>query len=335
MGTDPPPRPPTKRLTSFSSPQADVIVFSAGNNGHRPSPTSAHIGGTAAAKNCITVGATQATRNIIDAGFNATGTLGSHKSLAFFSSLGPTVEKRPKPDVVAPGLPILSAGSRMPNITAERRNAFGVTTDPEWVFMSGTSMSTPLVAGCCVILREALIETAKVDLPSAALVKALLINGAVDIGLDRDRQGFGLVNLKRALVPVENTKPRAGESSDPLVGFVDEGFVAGKKLAEDEKWMHEIDIPASAKGDVLKVTLAYSDRYGPEVQNNLSLLVQIGGTEKAGDEGFRAENTVEQVVWKDVPDGPGKVVITVTADRIARLGDAQPFAVVWAHYKEV
>ncbi|KAK5653801.1 hypothetical protein OQA88_7959 [Cercophora sp. LCS_1] len=310
-----------------------VVLFAGGNDGDLPSPTHAHIGGSSAAKNCITVGATQAERNIQGGRFHSTGTPGSARSLAFFSSLGPTVEKRLKPDVVAPGLPILSASSRDPAITPQMRDRFGITQDQLWAFSSGTSMSCPLVAGCCVILREALIKTAKVEQSSAALVKALLINGAVDIGLTRDQQGFGLVNLKRALVPIEASGGGRGTA-----GFADEGFVTGKKLSEEDgsdSWSKEIDIPdadsIASAGKVLKVTLAYSDRPLEDLQNDLALQVQIDSVEKAGNAGLRAENNVEQVVWKDVPASK-KAKITVTVNRMARLDDEQAFAVVWGLY---
>ena len=47
--------------------------------------------------------------------------------------------------------------------------------------MGGTSMATPLVAGCAAVIREALEVKYQHLNPSAALLKALIINGAVDL----------------------------------------------------------------------------------------------------------------------------------------------------------
>ena len=89
---------------------------------------------------------------------------------------------RIKPDVVAPGSAILGARSKdlSPNNVAAYRH-HGVWADTNYMFSTGTSMATPLVAGCCAGIREA-IGKMKVPFkkPSAALVKALVINGTVD-----------------------------------------------------------------------------------------------------------------------------------------------------------
>lgn len=170
-----------------------VIVFACGNDGQESSITNAHIGSSSAAKNCITVGATQSSRSN-DGTMYVEGSKkpGNPSVLATFSSRGPTIERRIKPDVVAPGIAILSASSRDPRITTAMRNKFGHTKDELWMFDSGTSMATPLVAGCAAVIREALIA-AGTERPSAALVKGLLINGAIDIGLPTTEQGFGRV----------------------------------------------------------------------------------------------------------------------------------------------
>uniref|UniRef100_A0A0B7KDM2 Peptidase S8/S53 domain-containing protein n=1 Tax=Bionectria ochroleuca TaxID=29856 RepID=A0A0B7KDM2_BIOOC len=126
-------------------------------------------------------------------------------------------------------------------------------------------------------------------------------------------------------------------------GFVDEGFVSGKSLAEDETWTKSIplnvDVPATSGRDKqLKVTLVFSDRKGLELQNKLSLTVAVkdasGSTvvEKRGDEGVAEENNVEQVVLK-LPEGSESVDVSVVCDRIARLNDKQAFAVAWGLYE--
>jgi serine protease AprX len=108
------------------------------------------------------------------------------EGLAAFSSRGPTAEKRLKPDVVAPGTAILSTRSqKKKNLGAVSQG--GVSGDDRYMYLSGTSMAMPLVAGSCAVIREALLangyrdEENVIKNPTGALVKALLINGAESI----------------------------------------------------------------------------------------------------------------------------------------------------------
>ena len=73
-----------------------VICFAAGNDGERPliHLSRGHIGAQAAAKNCITVGASRSSRDPHDSNPDAVANL---------SSRGPIYNGRCKPDVVAPG----------------------------------------------------------------------------------------------------------------------------------------------------------------------------------------------------------------------------------------
>lgn len=151
------------------------------------------IGSQAAAKNCITVGASENFRPDLPLTFGAFSQFNERPfkfdpmannldGMAAFSSRGPTQENRVKPDVVAPGTGILSALSK----DATDEETFGVSGDPKWFYDAGTSMATPLVSGCAAIVRQALqaqppAEASESFEPSAALVKAVLINGAVEL----------------------------------------------------------------------------------------------------------------------------------------------------------
>lgn len=334
----------------------DVILFAAGNDGRERSATNAQIGSSSAAKNCIAVGATQSSRKIDGFAYDPNGTPGNPNVVASFSSRGPSREKRQKPDVVAPGVAILSAASRDPKAVKEavsEAKVYGKSDDPLWKFSAGTSMATPLAAGCCALLREALATRGGVSQPSAALVKALLINGAVDIGLPKTEQGFGRVDVVRSLTTIEkqgassangNTNGNgvhADGGAGSGFGLVDIGYVSGQALEEEQTWSTEVALPSTG-GAEFKATLAYSDRAGEALQNKLSLSVRFTGgadgaadVEKQGAEGNSelAENNVEQVVVKQGENGRhSKATITVRADRIARLDDAQPFAVAWGLY---
>lgn len=91
-----------------------------------------HTGAEAAAKNCITVGASQSSQDPMNLNPDA---------VADFNSRGPIKNRRHKPDVVAPGTCILSANSGMVQTPAN------LGPDNHWCYKEGTSMAAPLVAG--------------------------------------------------------------------------------------------------------------------------------------------------------------------------------------------
>ena len=140
-----------------------TILFAAGNDGiDRDGDGKIDLGSVTppgTAKNCITVGAGENKRLEL-----ASETYGkwwpkdfSHRPLkqdpmsdssadvAAFSSRGPTIDGRVKPDVVAPGTFILSTRSRY--ISANNFAWGKFSQNKDYFFMGGTSMATPLAAG--------------------------------------------------------------------------------------------------------------------------------------------------------------------------------------------
>jgi len=134
--------------------------------------------------------------------------LPAYESIAEYSSFGPTMDGRVKPDVVAPGEEIKSATS----VSSENQCA----TER----ISGTSMATPLVSGIVAIVRQYLMggyypagEKGMSEMgvtPSGALIKGVIINGASELkgfaqsGLPLEpspsfRQGWGRVQLDTSL----------------------------------------------------------------------------------------------------------------------------------------
>ncbi|MFG2489113.1 S8 family serine peptidase [Streptomyces virginiae] len=313
-----------------------VICIAAGNSGHDRDRdgriNQASISGQAGAKNVITVGASEGDRPEIPltygqlrpSSFPANPIRDDRQAsnpagMAAFSSRGPSQEGRIKPDVVGPGTSILSAHSRK----AAPKNTFGVSSDPDYFFESGTSMATPLVAGCLAVLRETLMLNGTPE-PSAALLKAMLINGAQDLpgqynpteagASPNNSSGFGLVNLERSVV-----LPGNGDRA---------GFADAEELDQGEERKFRVTIP---EGDrrTLKITLVWTDPPGAGLQNDLDLIVRADGQERHGnmgtDPGFDRVNNVEQVRWKDIP--AGDVEIVVRAHRITQF--PQPYAVAW------
>ncbi len=94
--------------------------------------------------------------------------------LAAFSSRGPTTDGRIKPDLVAPGTNIVSTRSSLSNWIG-----WGVY-DSNHIYLGGTSMATPLVAGASALVRE-YFDKIRSYQPSAALVRATLIGLARDL----------------------------------------------------------------------------------------------------------------------------------------------------------
>jgi serine protease AprX len=332
-----------------------VICFAAGNDrtdGNADGVVDpAQVGSESAAKNCVTVGASESDRRNIE------GTYGSLRPIDFprapihddpmanhpegmaaFSSRGPTRERRFKPDVVAPGTSILSTHSRH---AAPASNLFGSSSDADYFFDSGTSMATPLVAGAAAVLRETLVKNG-ISTPSAALVKALLINGAVQLPgqyspseagpSPNNNSGFGRVNLAGSvIIPGPNRDGGFGEGGPLKQGDSDSVIV---KIPRETPGKHDVATTAGfgtkGLGATFKITLVWSDPAGEQLQNDLDLIVVAAdGTERHGNMGtsktFDRQNNVEQVVWINMPPGDAKVVIN--AFRITRF--PQPYAFAW------
>ena len=219
-----------------------LIIFAAGNDGldaNGDGVIDLHSMGTpATAKNCVTVGATENNRptgSSPSPGCNsswgilwpddypATPINSDHVSdnaegMAAFSSRGPCRDGRFKPDIVAPGTNIISTKSSLTANTALWQKGGLSTSGPEaqYIYSGGTSMSTPLVAGAAALARQFFTDVEGIT-PSAALIKAILLNAAADISpgqygtgstqeiLDPPRpnnvQGWGRLDLESSIFP--------------------------------------------------------------------------------------------------------------------------------------
>lgn len=140
-----------------------TVVAAAGNDG----PAYATINSPGAGKNVITVGCSDDKKTVDP----------SDDTIADFSSRGPSRYTKYKPDIVAPGVDIISLAN----------NANG------YVAMSGTSMSTPIISGCCALMLEK-YPNLKPD-----EIKQKLIKNAYSLHQTRFSQGSGLVSVNAIL----------------------------------------------------------------------------------------------------------------------------------------
>jgi len=166
-----------------------TVVVAAGNSG----PSSKTILSPGNSPSAITVGAVDDNKTPeLDDDF-----------IAPFSSRGPTKEGINKPDVVAPGVDIMSLSNSSLN---------------GYVSLSGTSMATPMVAGA-----SALLYNKNKDL-SPAQVKSMLKNSCVDLKDNSANQGSGIINLRKLLEIKEDSVPSI-ESPSSSTSFFSENLI--------------------------------------------------------------------------------------------------------------
>jgi serine protease AprX len=113
--------------------------------------------------------------------------------VSYFSSKGPTGDGRAKPDLVAPGEKILSAATGQ-----FRKRAEATGHEADYIENSGTSMAAPHVSG--VIAAFLSVRQEFIGRPDD--VKRVFTSTATDLGRTRDFQGWGLVDLMRAIQSV-------------------------------------------------------------------------------------------------------------------------------------
>lgn len=178
-----------------------LLVVAAGNEGADRSPFDGlvdpdTINSPGTAKNVLTVGASENERLPGGGcafsppervcwsafGFGAAPLAGDPISnntagMAAWSSRGPADDGRIKPEIVAPGTNLISAASHHSSASYPAGRL-----DANYAYDSGTSMATPVVSGLAALTRQWLAHEHGLNDPSAALIKALLLNGAASMG---------------------------------------------------------------------------------------------------------------------------------------------------------
>ncbi len=265
---------------------------------------------------------------------------GNGQQMAAFSSRGPTDDTRIKPDVVAPGTWILSGYSDMyqqgydatanPKNNAWQYDGWGFPFNAAYKYMGGTSMSNPLAAGGAAVVKD-FYQKAYGAAASAALVKASLINSAVDL-LDENNDGandndFPIPNSHEGwgLIKLDNATDGTAQYVDNSAGLATNGTAV---------------FQYNVTGGPFKVTLVWSDYPSTEAAainlvNDLDLEVTApGGTLYRGNVfagGWSAtggsadrRNNVENVYVQ----APAAGTWTVTVRGYNVPNGPQPFALV-------
>jgi hypothetical protein len=271
---------------------------------------------------------------------------GNAEQMAGFSSRGPCVDGRIKPDVVAPGSWILSGysglyqqgydSSQNPQNNAWQYDGWGFPLNYDYKYMGGTSMACPLTAGAAAVVRDFYHKEHQHN-ASAALVKASLINSAVDLAdenndgindnfypIPNSYEGWGRVDLVRA------TDKNHVQFEDEATGLPTGGNVSKTYNV--------------AGGAAFQVTLAWADHAQPnytewELINDLDLVVTSpGGTTYRGNVfsgGWSApggtadrRNNVECVYVQSAQAGDWTVRVEAYNVPQGKNGGKQPFALV-------
>lgn len=302
--------------------QEMVEVFAAGNAGSG----AGTVGSPATAKNVIAVGAAESPRASGKDGCGVTNTQSDDAhDMASFSSRGPTDDARIKPEMVAPGTHITGSQSH-----AGGYDGSGVCdmTFPAgstlYNLSSGTSHSTPVVAGMAALFREWFRQKqgGGTVVPSPALTRAALAGAATDLvggvgvggNVPNSNQGWGLANLARML----DTGARFFLDQETPFGATGDAFARTLGVRDSSK--------------PVRVTLAWTDPPGPtsgnSFVNNLDLAVATnsgtfkgnvfsGGVSIAGGTAD-PRNNLESVY---LPVGAsGSFTVTVTAANLAGNG---------------
>lgn len=282
-----------------------LICFSAGNNG----PAGNTVGSPAAAKNVYTAG----------------GTLNGASAGSIYNptSRGPTDDGRRKPTACSPGSSVQSASG---------------AGDASYQSLSGTSMACPDAAGTMGLARDYLMQgfyptgaanAAHAFTPSAALLKALAINGGRQVGalsIPDNNIGWGRIDLDYVLF-------LPGDARNTVLVDNGDGLGTGDFV--------EYEVNVTSASEPLRISLVWTDYPGTAgavtaLVNDLNLVVTepggavtyLGSVFSGGQSvtgGVADVKNVEEAVWRTSPT-TGNWTIRVEGFNVP-VGP-QPFALV-------
>jgi hypothetical protein len=183
-------------------------------------------------KNLMSIGAVN---DAVSAGTRSTAA----GTITDFSSTGPTDDGRIKPDVVANGASLLSAG---------------MDSDTDNYGSSGTSMSSPNAAGSAMLLVDYYGDRFPGQFMRASTLKGIIIHTADDIGNPGPDYfyGWGLMNTKAAADHIKRQADNAGYN----------GIVEASLTSAEPSDTYSFTWNGS---DPIRVTLSWTDPAGSPV----------------------------------------------------------------------
>ncbi|MBC7742466.1 MAG: S8 family serine peptidase [Bdellovibrionaceae bacterium] len=321
-----------------------LVVFAAGNSGIDKNKDgrvdSGSVSTPATSKNALAVGASE---NLLAVGgiqklikdlrggewgaepMGSSTVSDNINGMAMFSSRGPTLDGRIKPDIVAPGTNIVSVRSQQP--TAEP--LWGAYNN-DYVYSGGTSMAAPLAAGAAVVTRQILIQKLNQPAPSAALLKAYLMHTAFDmfpgqygaVGEAKGQElltprpnsdeGFGRIDMAKAV----NLK----DTAQLLLIDSKAGVATGEMLPTTFK---------VTKAGRLQVTLVWTD--APGSANASKALVNDLDLEVVLPDGkiVSANDAINNTSYIQGQTAAGDIIVKVKGVNVPMgIAGKQPFALV-------
>jgi len=300
----------TAQIDEFVRDYTDfLMIFGAGNSGAHEGSITAE----ANSKNALVVGASISPRPAFENEIRDSG------EVASFSSRGPTGDGRIKPELVAPGTSIISAASRLIEGNLAGR--------PDYTMLQGTSMAAAVTGGAAALLRQYFVEDTSYRYPSAALMKATLINGARHLEQEPAAAGFGQLDIGCTIMALQNGLYEVVEDNAGLAGSVSVTY--RKEITQS--------------GAPLKATLAWTDPAA--APGAKSALVNDLDLEVAGPDGKKyygndfevkgvrdTQNNVEQVYIPAPVPGTYTIIVrgsSVHQDASPAKGVNQDFALVY------
>jgi serine protease AprX len=239
-----------------------VGVVAAGNEG----PATCTISSPAAAESAITVAATADPTHGVSVNPSCPRPPGGFY-LACFSSRGPTLDNRIKPDIAAPGVVI--------------RAASGGTTN-QYKDASGTSMATPFTAGVAALMLDANNSLT----PPA--VKSALLNTSVDWGPAGKDIDYGAGRLD-AYKAVRSASGGAGTGiAVPQHRFIQGSLAAHGQPGDTDNYIIKITNPSLP----LAVTMVITSWSSNQTVDFEAILLDADGLEVARSETASRQETV-------------------------------------------
>ena len=195
---------------AWCSTSGEAVFSDKGKTGVTDGNTNITIGETGGTGNSIiSVGAFTSKNNYVDYQGNAhdIGWYAGIGTIAPFSSLGPTVDGRTKPDIVAPGNAVVSSvNSFQESYNATNTSVVGEVNNGTkyWWFaqMPGTSMASPMVTGIIALWLESRPNLTTNN------IKQLMYDNAFTDGntgsVPNNTWGWGKIDAHKTMAAVEN-----------------------------------------------------------------------------------------------------------------------------------